>query len=50
MHMPSHSTTLLGSLEVKYQTADPAALSPASKTTVFVTGATGFPGSYIVKE
>ncbi|KAK4079932.1 hypothetical protein Trihar35433_1037 [Trichoderma harzianum] len=41
---------LLGSLEAKYQTADPAALSPASKTTVFVTGATGFLGSFIVKD
>lgn len=40
---------LLGSLDAKYQTADPAALSPASQTTVFVTGATGFLGSYIVK-
>ncbi|KAJ4860461.1 AMP-binding enzyme domain-containing protein [Trichoderma breve] len=41
---------LLGSLDAKYQTADPAALSPASKTTVFVTGATGFLGSFIVKD
>lgn len=41
---------LLGSLDAKYQTADPAALSPKSKTTVFVTGATGFLGSYIVKD
>lgn len=41
---------LLGSLEARYQTADPAALSPASKTTVFVTGATGFLGSFIVKD
>lgn len=42
--------TLLGSLDAKYQTADPAALSPAGKTTVFVTGATGFLGTYIVKD
>ncbi|KAI0147843.1 non-ribosomal peptide synthetase [Xylariaceae sp. FL1272] len=41
---------LLGNLDAKYQTADPAALSPANKTTVFVTGATGFLGSYIVKD
>ncbi|KAH8803246.1 non-ribosomal peptide synthetase [Xylogone sp. PMI_703] len=41
---------LLGSLDAKYQTADPAALSPAGKTTVFVTGAAGFLGSYIVKD
>ncbi|CEJ82947.1 Putative L-aminoadipate-semialdehyde dehydrogenase large subunit [[Torrubiella] hemipterigena] len=41
---------LLETLDAKYQTADPAALSPATKTTVFVTGATGFLGSYIVKD
>lgn len=41
---------LLGSLDSNYQTADPAALSPARKTTVFATGATGFLGSYIVKD
>ncbi|KAH6973871.1 male sterility protein-domain-containing protein [Ilyonectria sp. MPI-CAGE-AT-0026] len=41
---------LLGSLDSKYQTADPAALSPAGKTTVFVTSATGFLGSYIFKD
>ncbi|OAA56329.1 non-ribosomal peptide synthetase [Niveomyces insectorum RCEF 264] len=42
--------TLLGGLDATYQTADPAALSPTAKTTVFVTGATGFLGSYIVKD
>lgn len=41
---------LLGSLDTTYQTADPAAHSPAAKTTVFVTGATGYLGSYIVKD
>lgn len=41
---------LLKTLDAKYQTADPAALSPKAKTTVFVTGATGFLGSYIVKD
>ncbi|PCD44879.1 hypothetical protein AU210_000329 [Fusarium oxysporum f. sp. radicis-cucumerinum] len=41
---------LLASLDAKYQTADPATLTPATKTTVFVTGATGFLGSYIVKD
>ncbi|KAK8026812.1 hypothetical protein PG991_003868 [Apiospora marii] len=41
---------LLGSLEAKYQTADPASLSPESKATVFLTGATGFLGSYLIKD
>ncbi|KAM0347177.1 hypothetical protein ACHAPU_005118 [Fusarium lateritium] len=41
---------LLGSLDARYQTADPTALSPEDKTIVFVTGATGFLGSYIVKD
>ncbi|KAI0428500.1 male sterility protein-domain-containing protein [Xylaria sp. FL1042] len=41
---------LLGNIDAKYQTADPAALSPAGKTTVFVTSATGFLGSYIVND
>jgi L-2-aminoadipate reductase len=41
---------LLGSLDANYQTADPSTLSPAGKTTVFVTGATGFLGSYVVKD
>ncbi|KAK8119233.1 alpha-aminoadipate reductase [Apiospora kogelbergensis] len=41
---------LLGSLDATYQTADPTSLTPNGKTTVFVTGATGFLGSYIVKD
>lgn len=41
---------LLGSMDAKFQTADPAAFTPEGKTTVFMTGATGFLGSYIVKD
>ncbi|QLI65196.1 L-2-aminoadipate reductase [Metarhizium brunneum] len=41
---------LLGSLDAKYRTADPATLTPERKTTVFMTGARGFLGCYIVKD
>lgn len=41
---------LLGSLDAKYRTADPATLAPERKTTAFMAGATGFLGSYIVKD
>ncbi|KAK8056644.1 alpha-aminoadipate reductase [Apiospora rasikravindrae] len=41
---------LLGSLDTKYQTADPASLTPEGETTVFLTGATGFLGSYLIKD
>ncbi|KID98419.1 L-aminoadipate-semialdehyde dehydrogenase, partial [Metarhizium majus ARSEF 297] len=41
---------LLGSLDARYRTADPATLTPERKTTVFMAGATGFLGSYIVED
>lgn len=41
---------LLGSLDAKYRTADPETLTPERKTTAFMAGATGFLGSYIVKD
>ncbi|KAF5132907.1 L-2-aminoadipate reductase large subunit [Metarhizium anisopliae] len=41
---------LLGSLDAKYRTADPATLTPERKTTVFMASATCFLGSYIVKD
>ena len=43
-------TELLKELPSVYQTADPAVLRASSDPTVFLTGATGFLGSYIVKD
>ncbi|CAI6089735.1 unnamed protein product [Clonostachys chloroleuca] len=42
--------TLMKTLDEKYQTADPDALSPSSGATFFLTGATGFLGAYLVKD
>lgn len=41
---------LVKTLDTKYQTADPDALSPSSGATFFLTGATGFLGAYLVKD
>ncbi len=41
---------LLKQLPTTYQTADPATISASAKPTVFLTGATGFLGAYIVKD
>ncbi|KAJ4208570.1 large subunit of alpha-aminoadipate reductase [Fusarium falciforme] len=41
---------LINTLDDKYQSADPDALSPSSGATFFLTGATGFLGAYLVKE
>lgn len=41
---------LIGSLDAKYQGADPDAYSPSSGATFFLTGATGFLGAYLVKD
>ena len=41
---------LIAQLPTKYQTADLDALNSAQELTVFLTGATGFLGSYLVKE
>jgi L-aminoadipate-semialdehyde dehydrogenase len=41
---------LVNSLEAKYQSADPDAVSPSSGATFFLTGATGFLGAYLVKD
>ncbi|GAW19486.1 hypothetical protein ANO14919_089730 [Xylariales sp. No.14919] len=41
---------LVKTLDVKYQTADPDALSPSSGATFFLTGATGFLGAYLVRD
>lgn len=41
---------LLPKLQTKYQTADPAAIRVSANPTVFLTGATGFLGAYIIKD
>lgn len=41
---------LVATLETKYQSADPEALSPASGATFFLTGSTGFLGAFLAKE
>lgn len=41
---------LLGQLPEKYQTANPAALDSAETLTIFLTGATGFLGSYLARD
>ncbi|OBT58212.1 NRPS-like protein [Pseudogymnoascus sp. 24MN13] len=41
---------LTNNLPAKFQTADPQALANSENITVFLTGATGFLGSYLVKD
>jgi L-aminoadipate-semialdehyde dehydrogenase len=41
---------LLKRLPTKYPTADPATIRESAKPTVFLTGATGFLGAYIIKD
>ncbi|KAK8917506.1 L-2-aminoadipate reductase large subunit [Metarhizium anisopliae] len=41
---------LTKTLDAKYQSADPDALSPSNSTTFFLTGATGFLGAYLAKD
>ncbi|KAI1371888.1 large subunit of L-aminoadipate-semialdehyde dehydrogenase [Hypoxylon crocopeplum] len=41
---------LLAQLPEKYQPADPEAIASSGHTTIFLTGATGFLGSYLVKD
>ncbi|KAK2787436.1 large subunit of alpha-aminoadipate reductase [Emmonsiellopsis sp. PD_33] len=41
---------LVKQLPAKYQTADPAAIRESAQPTVFLTGATGFLGAYIIKD
>ncbi|ROV95053.1 hypothetical protein VPNG_09475 [Cytospora leucostoma] len=41
---------LIGTLAEKYQSADPEAIAAADSLTVFLTGATGFLGSYLIKD
>lgn len=50
---PSYSQSLdelLKRLPTIYQTADPAAIRVSAEPTVFLTGATGFLGAYIIKD
>lgn len=41
---------LVNTLDAKYQSANPDALSPSTGATFFLTGATGFLGAYLVKD
>lgn len=41
---------LMQKLPQKYQTADPSSVRARSRPTVFLTGATGFLGAYIIKD
>ncbi|KAF5529331.1 aminoadipate-semialdehyde dehydrogenase [Fusarium napiforme] len=41
---------LTNTLDAKYQSADPDALSPSNGATFFLTGATGFLGAYLAKD
>lgn len=41
---------LLNDMPTKYQTADPATIRASPNSTVFLTGATGFLGAYIIKD
>ena len=41
---------LLKQLPTTYQTADPATIRASAKPTVFLTGATGFLGAYLIKD
>ncbi|KAH7367788.1 alpha-aminoadipate reductase [Plectosphaerella cucumerina] len=41
---------LINTLDTKYNSADPEALSPSTGATFFLTGATGFLGAYLVKD
>jgi L-aminoadipate-semialdehyde dehydrogenase len=50
---PSYSQSLdelLERLPTTYQTADPEAIRTSAEPTVFLTGATGFLGAYIIKD
>ncbi|KAI6784603.1 L-2-aminoadipate reductase large subunit [Emericellopsis cladophorae] len=41
---------LINTLDAKYESADPDALSPSHGATFFLTGATGFLGAYLAKD
>lgn len=41
---------LIETLDAKYQSADPDALTPSNGATFFLTGATGFLGAYLAKD